>query len=82
MNIYETPKLLGEYLLFHYGKDEEVLPWSFGPKDALGFAVRTVTELLDRDIVPANARALESTIRAVSASLQQAWVAMISPVAG
>jgi putative 4-mercaptohistidine N1-methyltranferase len=59
MNIYETPKLLGEYLLFHYGKDEEVLPWSFGPKDALGFAVRTVTELLDRDIVPANARALD-----------------------
>ena len=59
MNIYETPKLLGEYLLFHYGKDEEVLPWSFGPKDALGFAVRTVTELLDRDIVPAKSRALD-----------------------
>ena len=35
MNIYETPKLLAEYLLFHYGQDQEVLPWSFGPKDAL-----------------------------------------------
>ncbi len=59
MNIYETPKLLAEYLLFHYGKDEEVLPWSFGPKTALGFATRSVTELLDRSIVPANAHALD-----------------------
>ena len=59
MNIYETPKLLGEYLLFHYGKDEEVLPWSFGPKDALGFAIRSVTELLDGTIIPAQARALD-----------------------
>ena len=59
MNIYETPKLLGEYLLFHYGKDEEVLPWDFGPKNALRFAVRSVTELLDRSLVPANARALD-----------------------
>jgi putative 4-mercaptohistidine N1-methyltranferase len=47
MNIYETPKLLAEYLLFHYGKDEEVMPWAFGPKEALGFAMRSVSELLD-----------------------------------
>ena len=59
MNIYETPKLLAEYLLFHYGKDHEVLPWEFGPKSALNFAVRSVTELLDESIVPVNARALD-----------------------
>ncbi len=59
MNIYETQKLLGEYLLFHYGEDKEVLPWSFGPKDALGFAVRSVTHLIDRSIVSESARALD-----------------------
>ena len=33
---YETSKALSEYLLFHYGKPEEVLPRCFGPSDALG----------------------------------------------
>ena len=47
MNIYETRKLLDEYLLFHHGQPDEVLPWAFGPKEALGFAVRTVSELYD-----------------------------------
>ncbi len=47
MNIYETRKLLDEYLLFHYGQPDEVLPWAFGPREALGFAVRTVSELID-----------------------------------
>ncbi len=46
-NSYESRKLLGEYLLFHYGKDEEVMPWSEGPKNGLQFPVRTVHELLD-----------------------------------
>lgn len=47
MNIYETRRLLDEYLLFHYGAAQEVLPWADGPQSALGFAVRTVTELAD-----------------------------------
>jgi putative 4-mercaptohistidine N1-methyltranferase len=59
MNVYETPKLLAEYLLFHYGTDEEVLPWAFGPREALGFAVRSVTRLLDTLRVPEKARALD-----------------------
>lgn len=59
MNIYETPKLLSEYLLFHYGTDAEVLPWEFGPATALQFAVRSVTKLLDASLVPANSRALD-----------------------
>jgi putative 4-mercaptohistidine N1-methyltranferase len=47
VNIYETRRLLDEYLLFHYGAAHEVLPWEQGPASALGFAVRTVTELAD-----------------------------------
>lgn len=43
-NLYESQKLVDEYLLFHYGREAEVLPFGFGPKEALNFAVRTVTE--------------------------------------
>ncbi len=43
-NPYETQKLLSEYLLFHYGTPQEVLPWQFGPHEALNFAMRCVTE--------------------------------------
>ncbi len=39
--IYETDRLRDEYLLFHYGKDEDILPWPEGPHEALGFAART-----------------------------------------
>lgn len=59
MNPYETEKLLNEYLLFHYGTDEEVLPWSGGPHAALGYAVRCVTECLNLRELPKNARALD-----------------------
>jgi putative 4-mercaptohistidine N1-methyltranferase len=59
MSVYESPKLLAEYLLFHYGTEEEVLPWALGPKDALGFAVRSVTHLLDPALLPAHSRALD-----------------------
>lgn len=59
MNPYETGRLLDEYLLFHYGSDEEVLPWSFGPVEALGFARRSVSALLDAALLPDRARALD-----------------------
>ena len=43
--LYETDKLLSEYLLFHYGQDDEILPagghWPAGMREALGFPVRT-----------------------------------------
>ena len=45
--IYETARSLGEYLLFHYGSEEEQFPWPDGPKDALDFARRSVEELID-----------------------------------
>jgi putative 4-mercaptohistidine N1-methyltranferase len=43
--IYEDPGVLAEYLLFHYGRAEEILPkeieWPDGMFRALDFAVRT-----------------------------------------
>lgn len=59
MNLYETRRLLDEYLLFHYGEPAEVLPWANGPQAALGFAVRTVTELADFSRLPESACALD-----------------------
>lgn len=45
-DVYETSKLVDEYLLFHYGREKEILPaeigWPEGMKAALGFAERTV----------------------------------------
>jgi putative 4-mercaptohistidine N1-methyltranferase len=42
---YESDKLLAEYLLFHYGTEEDILPagrsWPAGMREALDFAVRT-----------------------------------------
>ena len=58
-NPYESDRLLAEYLLFHYGRPEEILPYSFGPADALDFAVRAVSECVDDARLPAGARALD-----------------------
>ena len=42
-NPYESERLLAEYLLFHYGSPEEILPPDApaGMREALDFAVRT-----------------------------------------
>lgn len=51
---YETDKLLAEYLLFHYGSGEEVLPeagqWPPGMREALDFAVRTTTHFATAEV--------------------------------
>jgi putative 4-mercaptohistidine N1-methyltranferase len=59
MNPYESDKLLNEYLLFHYGADADVLPWAQGPHEALGYAVRCVTECVDASLLGESARALD-----------------------
>lgn len=41
-NIYETEKLVSEYLLFHYGSPGQILNWEQGPTSALGFPARIV----------------------------------------
>ncbi len=60
-NTYESNKLLGEYLLFHYGEDRQVMPWKDGPQNALQFPSRTVRELVDLSSLPpsAESRALD-----------------------
>lgn len=40
--VYESEKILAEYLLFHYGAPEEILGWPEGPLAALDFTSRTV----------------------------------------
>jgi putative 4-mercaptohistidine N1-methyltranferase len=55
--LYETPRLLSEYLLFHYGTAAELISHASLPPAALDFALRTV-----RDLLPPNtsgARALD-----------------------
>ncbi|PRW60369.1 hypothetical protein C2E21_0705 [Chlorella sorokiniana] len=37
VSAYETRRAVDEYLQFHYGKPEEILPYELGPKDALRF---------------------------------------------
>jgi putative 4-mercaptohistidine N1-methyltranferase len=59
-NLYEQDELLSQYLLLHYGADEDVLPYPDGPSAALNYPVRCVRELLDPGALPANARALDA----------------------
>ncbi len=59
VNPYESERLLAEYLLFHYGKPGEVLPYGFGPREALDFAVRVVTGTVAVATLPRGARALD-----------------------
>ncbi|MDA7525651.1 putative 4-mercaptohistidine N1-methyltransferase [Verrucomicrobiales bacterium] len=58
-NPYETPGLISQYLLFHYGKPDEILPYDEAPHSALDFAVRAVKEMVDFDLLPARSRALD-----------------------
>lgn len=52
-NIYESDKLLSEYLLFHYGSDAEILGDRSGNpalSSALGFAVRTASRFTSGEV--------------------------------
>ena len=59
MNPYETEKLFAEYLLFHYGTEEEILPDRYGGAEALFYPVRCVTECVDPAVLPKGGRALD-----------------------
>jgi putative 4-mercaptohistidine N1-methyltranferase len=56
---YETDALLGQYLLLHYGKQEEVMPYEDGPLKALHFPLRCAQELIRASGVTEHARALD-----------------------
>jgi len=45
-NVYETEKLIGEYLIFHFGKPDELLPYGFGPTESLDFPKRCALECI------------------------------------
>ncbi|QXD24779.1 putative 4-mercaptohistidine N1-methyltransferase [Opitutia bacterium ISCC 51] len=56
---YETDKAVAEYLLFHYGSSEEILPYPGGPTNALHYPVRCIVECFDSALLPSNARGLD-----------------------
>ena len=65
-NLYESEKLLGEYLLFHYGQDDEVMPWSDGPQNGLRvnhFEVHLTTALPHRLVHNGTTNILPTTFR-------------------
>jgi putative 4-mercaptohistidine N1-methyltranferase len=57
--VRRTERALAEYLLFHYGSPEQVLPWAFGPAAALNYPARCVSECLEFARLPGQARALD-----------------------
>jgi putative 4-mercaptohistidine N1-methyltranferase len=56
---YEADEVLAQYLLLHYGSPEDTLPFRQGPKSALDFPQRCVTETVEIARVPPQARALD-----------------------
>ena len=56
---YESSQLLGEYLLFHYGSKEDLMPWINGPANGIDFALRTVSELIDPTTLGMGTHALD-----------------------
>lgn len=52
-NVYETEKLIGEYLIFHFGKPDELLPYGFGPTESLDFPKRCALECIKHTEVSA-----------------------------
>jgi putative 4-mercaptohistidine N1-methyltranferase len=58
-SFYETDLALCQYLLFHYGDDRDLMPFPFGPKNALHFPIRCVTECVDKGTLPVHAKGLE-----------------------
>lgn len=58
-NPYESPSLVAQYLLFHYGTAQQQLPHGDVPSSGLHFPVRCVTECLDIDRLARRERALD-----------------------
>jgi putative 4-mercaptohistidine N1-methyltranferase len=58
-NFYETDRALAEYLLFHYGSPDELLPEGFPRENIRHFPIRCVTECMDIKRLPSQARALD-----------------------
>lgn len=57
--MYESQELLAQYLLFHFGTEDDQLPHRPGPVDALNYPARCISECLDLSKIPNSARALD-----------------------
>jgi putative 4-mercaptohistidine N1-methyltranferase len=72
-NPYESDGVLGEYLLFHYGRPDEILPYAFGPREALDFPVRCAHECVASSAsLPGRMRALDAGCAVGRASFELA----------
>jgi putative 4-mercaptohistidine N1-methyltranferase len=58
-NYYDTDRAVAEYLLFHYGLEESMLPPGLDLAGKLHFPIRCVSECMDVSRLPAQARALD-----------------------
>lgn len=56
---YEKEQVLFQYLLFHYGSQEDQMPFGFDLQSAIDFPEKCVSECLDVNILPKSAKALE-----------------------
>ncbi len=54
-NLYESAKLLAEYLLFHYGAEDAIFERVPAPRDGRDFPVRCVHDLDRRFLARASA---------------------------
>ncbi len=60
---YEDETVLSEYLLFHYGEPEEIMPWDFGPKDSMHFPERVAH--IHQSHYPTSIASSHGTLRAL-----------------
>ena len=56
---YETRSALSQYLTFHFGRPEDLLPYPDGPSSGLHYPARYVRECVDHERLPSGARALD-----------------------
>ena len=73
MDVYETEKLVEEYLLFHYGQSEDLLPWPQGPQSALEFPQRCAQLVIDHARKKNNVLDLGCAVGRSTFSLAQAF---------
>ncbi len=59
VSFYETDQAVSEYLLLHFASRDEVLPYSFGPSNALNYPVRCIVECVDKALLPFKSRGLD-----------------------
>ncbi|KAK3591618.1 hypothetical protein CHS0354_013802 [Potamilus streckersoni] len=80
-NLYETEKLVSEYLVLHYGKDAEILSYDFGLKESLHFPKRCaelcIKHFKERDGIPSRAFDIGCAVGCSSFELAKTFDAVI-----